>query len=280
MNDGADQAALRRRFDAIAETFDEHAALVREAGSRLLERLDGLRFSPSQIADLGCGTGHQTLALRERFSEVPILALDQSRGMLAQARRRRGRWRPKYELVEANFHTLPLAEASVDLVHACLSLQWSDRLEATLRGLRRIMRPGGLVLVALNGPDTLTELSQTGAVIDCGNACHAQELGDRLIRAGFQEPVLDTDWLTLSYSHFGDLLADLDHLGIGYSLPDDPESLASQLPRNAEGALIVTWEVVYASAWSPDEGQPIRTERGEEASVSISSLGIRRRPGD
>ncbi|NEZ02812.1 methyltransferase domain-containing protein [Wenzhouxiangella sp. XN201] len=280
MNEGADQAALRRRFDAIAETFDEHAALVREVGSRLLERLDGLRFSPRQIADLGCGTGHQTLALHERFSELPILALDQSRGMLAQARRRRGRWRPKYALVEADFHTLPLAEASVDLVHACLSLQWSDRLEATLRGLRRIMRPGGLVLVALNGPDTLTELSQTGAVIDCGNACHAQELGDRLTRAGFQEPVLDTDWLTLSYSHIGDLLADLDHLGIGYSLPDDPESLESQLPRNAEGALIVTWEVVYASAWSPDEGQPIRTERGEEASVSISSLGIRRRPGD
>lgn len=276
MSDGADQAALRRRFDAIAENFDEHAALVREVGSRLLERLDGLRFSPQRIADLGCGTGHQALALRERFSEAPILGLDHSRPMLARARRRRGRWRPKYELLEADFRHLPLAEASVDLLHACLSLQWSA-LDATLHGVRRIMRPRGLVLIALIGPDTLTELEQAGAVIDCGSTCHAQELGDLLTRAGFQEPVLDTDWLTLSYARIDDLLADLDHLGIGYSLPGDPGSLESRLPRNADGALTVTWEVLYASAWSPDEGQPIRTGQGEEASISISSLGIRRR---
>jgi malonyl-CoA O-methyltransferase len=47
--------------------------------------------------------------------------------------------------------------------------------------------------------------------------------------------------------------------------------------RRDDGRYPATWEVVYASAWAPDEGQPIRTEHGEEASVSISSLKVRRR---
>ena len=44
-----------------------------------------------------------------------------------------------------------------------------------------------------------------------------------------------------------------------------------------DGRCPATWEVVYASAWAPDEGQPIRTDRGEEASISVASLKIRQR---
>lgn len=274
MSARTDASRIRRRFDAAAAGYDEHAALFEEVGSRLLERLDGLKFDPERIVDLGCGTGHHTLALRERYPNAQLLAFDSAQGMLDQARKRRGRWRKRFEPVRADFDALPLADASVDLVYANLSMQWSTDLAAALAGLRRIMRPRGLLLMTLPGPDTLVELQRAGAVIQGGVSTHAQELGDLLTRAGFQEPVLDTDWLKTTHANTAGLLADLDHLGLAYSLPGGPGELEASL---GGGEIAVTWEMLYATAWSPDEGQPIRTDRGEEASVSATSLGIRKR---
>lgn len=269
----SDASTIRRRFDIAAERYDEHAALFDEVGRRLLERLDGLRFEPEHIVDLGCGTARHTLELRERYPKARLLALDSAQSMLNQARKRRGRWRPRFHVACADVARLPLAEASVDLVYANLSLQWSGNLAETLAGLRRIMRPRGLLLMTLPGPDTLVELQRAGAVIDGGSRTHAQELGDLLTRAGFQEPVLDTDWLTTTHADISSLLADLDHLGLTYTLPGDPKAIEL---KKGNGEIAVTWEMLYATAWSPDEGQPIRTDHGEEASISAASLGIRK----
>jgi len=274
MSRHADVRRIRQRFDAAAGRYDRHAAVFDEAGRRLLERLDGLRFEPERIVDLGCGTAQRALDLRERYPSADILALDSARAMLGQARKRRGRWRPRFELACAELSALPLAEASVDLLYANLSLQWSHDLAVTLSGLRRVMRPRGLLLMTLPGPDTLVELQRAGAVIDRGTITHAQELGEMLIRAGFQEPVLDTDWLTTTHASIHGLLADLDHLGLTYTLPGGPEPIGESL---GDGKIAVTWEMLYATAWSPDEGQPIRTDHGEEASISAASLGIRKR---
>src|SRR5690625_7044206 len=111
--------------------------------------------------------------------------------MLEQSRRRRGRWRPRFDLAQANYDALPLAQGSVDLVFANMSLQWGTSLANLLMGLRRIMRPDGMVLMTLPGPDTLAELKSAGADLTIGQTTHAQELGDWLFNAGFQEPVLD-----------------------------------------------------------------------------------------
>jgi len=265
-----------QRFDAIAATHDRHAALPREVGQRLLERLDGLNFTPRRIVDLGCATATGTLELASRFPQARLVALERSPGMLDRARRRRGRWRPRFELLRGDFGAPPLAEASCDLVHANLSLQWSTDLYATLSAIRRIMQPRGMLMLSLPGPDTLVELARAGVGLDAGLGIHAQELGDLLIRAGFQEPVLDTDWLTTTHSGLAGLLADCDHLGIRYRLPTATDALDAALRGRDEG-ISVTWEVLYATAWSPDEGQPVRGERGEEASVSVASLGIRKR---
>src|SRR5699024_2561028 len=136
MNEPADTAPIRQRFGALAEHYDQYSAIFDEVGTRLLERLDGLRFAPERILDLGCGTGRHSLALRTRYPDARLLAVDHAPQMLAMARRRRGRWRPRFELACADLSALPIAEASIDLVFANLSLQWSPDLAATLAGLR------------------------------------------------------------------------------------------------------------------------------------------------
>ncbi len=264
-------------FDRIAERYDLYAALPAQIGERLLERLDGLNFSPESILDLGCGTGLQAQRLRQQRPDARVIALDASASMLAQAGKRQGWWRRRFERVCARAEALPLGDASFDLVHANLVLGWCPDWPAVLGQLRRVLRPGGMLLVSTLGLDTLTELRQTplaDQLLPYG-LTDVQRLGSALTQAGFSEPVLDTDWLTASYSGAETLARELR--AIGYLDSSEPAGDIADPDGFRAGGQEVTWEVVYATAWAPDEGQPIRTDRGEEASVSISSLKVRRR---
>lgn len=271
-----------RRFDAVAATYDRHDFIQREVSDRLIERLDGLIFTPERIVDLGCATGRSTRKLSERYRAAQVFGVDSAPAMLARARRRAGRWRRRFDLLRADVGHLPLAESSADLVFSSLTLEWCTNLSAVLAGIRRILRPGGMILVATTGPDTLTELRRAFADIGLPDPApatvHAMQLGDALVAAGFREPVVDTDWLTVKHDSVTGLLDDLERSGtLALDGPGRARLAARMSPGAGDEALPSTWEVVYASAWAPEPGQPIRGERGEEASIPVSSLKVRRR---
>ena len=289
---GVERQAVSRSFSRIAATYDQYAALQVEVGERLLERLDEIRFQPQQILDLGCGTGVQSLALNKRFPDAAIVAMDLVVPMLKQAGKRRGWWKKRFDPVVGNAMQLPLASSTFDLVHSNLMLQWCDDIEAVLANLRRVLKPGGLLLLSTFGPDTLNELRQCATDDNggyfFGHMTDVQRLGSALTRAGFAEPVLDTDWLTSTYARPEDLLEELECIGAiqvdkgTWHIPAKQRGrqhliAAYRQFHHQDGRYPATWEVVYASCWSPDEGQPIRTGQGEEASVSIASLKVRRR---
>ncbi|AKS43182.1 malonyl-ACP O-methyltransferase BioC [Wenzhouxiangella marina] len=283
-----DSKAIARQFGRAADSYDGHAALQREVGERLMERLDGLRFEPQRILDLGCGTGAQSQALHQRFPGARLIASDLAGPMLVQAARRRGWWRKRFDLVQADARALPIAEDSLDLVYCNLMLQWCEDPAAVFANLRRALKPGGLLLISTFGLDTLRELRQAWAAADShphvGRFTDVQRLGSALTRAGFAEPVLDTDWITSTYSRPQELLSELK--GIGATNADQARTRGLTSPtrlrrmlrayetfRQDDGRYPATWEVVYASAWAPEHGQPMRTEQGEEASIPISRLG-------
>jgi malonyl-CoA O-methyltransferase len=287
-----DQRAIVRAFSRAASGYDQHAVLQREVGERLLERLDGIRFQPQAILDLGCGTGVQAQALNQRFPDARVVAMDLALPMLHAAGKRRGWWKKRFDCVAGQAAALPVAQARFDMVYSSLMLQWCDDVGAVLANLRRVLKPGGMLLLSTFGLDTLHELKSAWAAVDegphVGHFTDVQRLGSALTRAGFAEPVLDTDWITTTYSSPRELMRELK--GIGATNADanrqrgltGPARLRAMLRgyeafRRDDGRYPATWEVVYASAWAPDEGQPIRTEHGEEASVSISSLKVRRR---
>jgi malonyl-CoA O-methyltransferase len=287
-----DPKFVARTFGRAAAAYDRHAELQREVGERLLERLDGLKFQPLSILDLGCGTGAQTRALRQRFPQARLLAMDVSVPMLARAARRRGWWRKRFDLAAGDANALPLADARFDLVFSSLMLQWCNDVPAVLANLRRVLRPGGMLLLSSFGLDTLSELRAAWASVDpyprVSRFTDIQRLGSALTGSGFAEPVLDTDWITTTHENPRDLMHDLKGIGASNAAGDrnpgltTPRRLKAMLQayetfRRPDGLYPATWEVLYASAWAPDPGQPIRTERGEEASIPVASLGIRRR---
>ena len=152
------------------------------------------------------------------------------------------------------------------------------------------MKPGALLLFSSFGPDTLHELRSAWAAVDGG--AHVNRffdmhiLGDGLLAAGFRDPVLETDRFTLTYSSPGNLLKELKAIGASNALQHRKAGLGGRTalaamqnayPKSADGSVEATYEVVYACAFAPADGVPIRTGGAEVASVPLSRIAIRRR---
>jgi malonyl-CoA O-methyltransferase len=270
---------VRRAFDRAAGGYDEAAVLQQEVCSRLLQRLDYIRLSPEWILDAGAGTGEAVKALMAKYRKAQLLVLDISERMLAKSAAQGGLLRKPYPVC-ADIEQLPLADASVDLVFSSLTLQWCNDLEATFKGIRRIMKPGGLFMFASFGPDTLKELRACWSCVD--NAVHVNtfedmhDVGDMLLRTGFADPVMESEIITVNYATVDRLMADLR--GIGANVTADggrrgltTKAMLAQL-RNAyeayrrDDVLPASYEIIYGHAWN------VAADSAPQQSVNVDFL--------
>jgi len=285
-----DVARVRRSFGRSAREYDAAAVLQARVRDELLERLDVVRLEPAVVLDLGAGTGHASLALKRRYRSSQVVALDLAEGMLREAGRRQTLLR-RFRRVCAHAASLPLRDASVDLVFSNLMLQWCNEPDAVFRECRRVLKPGGLLTFTTFGPDTLVELRRAWAAADghthVNRFIDMHDLGDALVRSGLAEPVMDVERFTLSYAEVRDLMRDLKAIGAHNANAGRPRGLTGRgaLARmmaayeecRRDGRLPATHEVVYGQAWRPT-GAPRGRSAGGEVMVPISQIG-RRRPG-
>ena len=288
-----DSRHVRRAFSRAAAGYDAAAALQQEVRTRLLESLAYLDDNvPRVVLDVGSGTGHAAAAMRRRWPKAQVIALDLALPMLRQAKKQAGWWKP-FARVCADARALPLAEGSVDVVFSNLCLQWVEDLPAVFAGFRRVLRPGGLLLCSSFGPETLGELraafAEADAVPHVSPFATIAQFGDALVASGFRDPVLDRDLFTLTYPDLPALMHELRAIGATNAMAARRRSLtgrarfaaaaaAYETQRTADGRLPSTWEVLYAQAWAPPAGAPIREGGHEIASVPLSQIPIRRRP--
>ena len=106
------------------------------------------------VADIGCGNGAYLAELARRGHAGPVLGADMSPGMLRAARNRG----PRAGLLVADAMALPLRDSTADLTLAMHMLYHVPDPDRAVRELRRVTRPGGRLIVGLNGPDHLREL--------------------------------------------------------------------------------------------------------------------------
>ena len=279
---GFDTAKVQRAFDAAADAYDEHAVLQSEVAQRLLSRLDWLKIEPLTILDLGAGTGEPTARLMKRYPSASVIALDLSPAMLKKTSKR-GRWLKRPGVVCGNSQQLPLADASVDMVYSSLSLQWCDQPDKAFAEIRRVLKPDGVVLFSTFGPDTLKELRSSWAAVDENHHVHAfmdmHDIGDIIVQAGLQEPVMEREVITLTYDSARDVMRDLKYIGASNALQTRSRGLVGrhrfeQVEQayeqwRVDGRLPASYEVVYGTAWS---GQ---TARDGMATISIDEIGNR-----
>ena len=216
LNNPIDKPAARRAFERAAAGYDSVAVLQKEMATRLLERLNYVRLAPRTILDLGAGTGLAVDELQRRYRQARVLALDFAFPMLRLARRR-GSLLRRPTCLCADAEALPLAEGSIDFIFSNATLQWCNDLDRTFVELRRVLAPGGLLMFTTFGPDTLRELRAAWAQADghghVSPFLDMHDVGDALVRAGFEGPVMDAEQLTLTYQDLGGLINDLRGLG-------------------------------------------------------------------
>jgi malonyl-CoA O-methyltransferase len=280
-----DRAQVRRAFERAAVTYDEAAVLQREVGQRMAERLGFVRMQPVTILDAGCGTGAALGELHARYPDARLIGLDLAFNMTLAARDRAaaaarsaqslvgrvlGTLAPARELrpwcICGDIVSLPLKPASIDLIWSNLTLQWIDDPQKSFAEFRRVLRIGGLLSFTTFGPDTLKELRAAFLAADrathVGRFIDMHDLGDMLVHAGFADPVMDMESLTLTYADAIGLMRDLKAIGAHNVTAGRPRGLmgrqrwqrmlAALEATRREGRLPASFEVVYGHAWKPE----------------------------
>ena len=256
---------VRASFNRAAQHYDEHAFLQREIGDRLIDRLGFMRLTPALVVDLGAGTGYCARRLEQQYSQSHVLLIDLASDMLTTARQQARRWFSKQLFMTADATQLAVRDSAADLVFSNLMLQWCGELNSAFSECRRVLRPGGLLLFSTLGPDTLCELRTAWAAVDetphVNRFLDMHDVGDALVNAGFSSPVLDREFVTLTYANVVAVMRDLKGIGAHNVQAQRARGLFGKRalgaittayePFRVDGRLPCTYEIIFGHAWAP-----------------------------
>ena len=185
-------------------------------------------------------------------------------------------------VVPTQDEALPLRPETIDLAVSALAFQFVNDLPGVLAQIRRALKPDGLLLAAMIGGDTLTELRQSfaAAEAECEGGvsprvapfADLRDVGALLQRAGLALPVTDVDRVVVRYPNTFALMGDLRRMAATNILIDRrraPTRRATMLRMaqiyserfaDPDGRIRATFDVVWLSAWAPHESQqkPLR----------------------
>ena len=121
----------------------------------------------------------------------------------------------------------------------------------------------GFLMCSGLGPDTARELRgvyrEMGWALPTIDFIDMHDLGDELVKAGFADPVMDMEVITLTYDHLDAMFADLRAAGSMCAMKDRRHVLTGRYAWAAartayeklrrDGKLPATFEIVYGHAW-------------------------------
>lgn len=265
-----------KKYSRAAKSYDNANYLQREISDRVINRLQFVKVQPQWVLDLGCGTGNSVKSLKDTYKEANVIGLDVAFSMVEQAKNKQDLQQAK-KYICADAYLLPIASNSLDLVFSNFVLHWCDDLSLVFQELFRVLKPGGLLIFATVGPDSLKELKQSWKAID--NHSHVRDfldmhdVGDKLMQARFYDPVIDMELVTLEYDNILSLLRDVQSWGSHNVTPEQKKGFTTpgQIKRlekayqqfQTNEHLPVTFEIIYGLAWKPDNNTSAKVDAAE-----------------
>jgi malonyl-CoA O-methyltransferase len=165
----------------------------------------------------------------------------------------------------------------VEMVWANMALHMAADPQALMARWHGLLEADGFVMFSCFGPDTLRELRRVYAALGWTPPAHEftdmHDWGDMLAHAGFAEPVMDMERITLSYSSPESLIAELR--GLGRNLHPDRfpglrgrqwrkdlgEAMGRELSSpDEDGRLKLTFEIIYGHAFKPQARLPVQAQ--------------------
>jgi SAM-dependent methyltransferase len=270
-----DRALLRTRQNR-AQRAGPATFLLDRVAEDMGERLHAVLREFADVADIWTPGELLRTPARDRFKSVTDVGLQDS-----------------------EVETLALQPESLDLVVSALALQFVNDLPGVLAQIRRALRPDGLLLAAMIGGDTLTELRQSFAAAEAeleggvsprvAPFADLRDVGALLQRAGLALPVTDVDRVIVRYDSAFALMQDLRRMGATNIMVErrrTPTRRATLLRMaqlygerfaDADGRIRATFDVIWLSGWAPHESQqqplkPGSAKAGLAEAVKRSSL--------
>ena len=253
----ASKSDIARGFGGARETYEGASRLQRRMGHTMLRRLRACPQpeAPVRILDLGCGTGWFTRALLGLGWPGTVSGLDLSPGMVGHARVSSP---SAIHWLIADAESVPLADGSVDLIFSNLMVQWCADPVPVLRECRRLLRPGGRMLVSTLLDGTLAELKQAWQVADPGHehVNHFETEAELVAKTRLALPAATIDVHTFQLTYLSPLAlaAELKHLGAGFkgggrrlaaTAPGRVRAMCRAYPEAAGGGVTAS----YQAAW-------------------------------
>ena len=153
------------------------------------------------------------------------------------------------------------------MLWANMALHEAPDPQALLAEWHAALKVGGFLMFSCLGPDTAIELRALYQQLGWPPAGHEltdmHDWGDMLVAAGFAEPVMDMERITLTFDTPARLLAELAGLGRNYHparfaglrgrawRAQLEKAMGDNFPRAADGRLALTFEVIYGHALKP-----------------------------
>ncbi|WP_029585087.1 methyltransferase domain-containing protein [Bradyrhizobium sp. URHD0069] len=269
-----DRALLRMR-QARALRSGPATFLLDRVVEDMEDRLHAVLRNFADVADIGTPGEVLRQPARDRFKSLVHIGLE------------------KFEQ-----ETLPFQPESLDLVLSALAFQFVNDLPGVLAQIRRVLKPDGLLLAAMIGGDTLTELRQSfaSAEAECEGGisprvapfADLRDVGALLQRAGFALPVTDVDRIVVRYDSAFALMQDLRRMGATNILVErrrTPTRRATMLRMaqiygerfaDPDGRIRATFDVIWLSGWTPHASQQQPLKPGSaKASLAEAVRGKR-----
>lgn len=260
MSSSRDKLLIRRSFAAAANTYDDMAELQRWVGTELLKRCP-LSMPYGRVLDLGCGTGFLAAEMAKNADLEPWV-IDIALPMLFESRRKypdQVMWR-----VCADAEQLPVLDHSLDHLYSNLAFQWLELPGNTFADFRRVLKPGGKLVFATFGPDTLKELKAAWASVDEGvhvnRFLSKAEVLHFLKRAGFQTTKFQSESLSREYASVMALMQELKGLGAHHvnQVSQRKPTTKAQLQRMMQNyetkcaisPVVATYEIFFVEAFA------------------------------
>lgn len=247
---------LNRKYQQLSEMD----GVFQELANRVISRLDYIRITPEIVLDCGSGYGVDSKLLLERYPNARLVCLDSALNFLkavkpscrisAHLSRFFGKRGGHLSLACGDVTALPFVSGSIGLVYSNLLLPYLNDYRLFFQEIARVLKIGGTFCISGLGVDSAKELRELGLSSYIFPDMH--DIGDSLVSAGFSNPVVDTEYITLDYENLETLLKDAQNIACGaagsgcdYLSSETRGNLARQRKLPAK----LTLELFVAHGW-------------------------------
>jgi malonyl-CoA O-methyltransferase len=255
-----------------------------EVARRMADRLPVIKLQPDVVVQWWAHLGASDAILSRAYPKARQLRVEPDMAWREPAAPARRWWSPARWAAPAaeTVAESSLGDGAAQLLWANMGLHFAPDPQAVMRRWRRALQVDGFLMFSTLGPGSLALLRDLYQAerwpVPHAPFVDMHDLGDMLVEAGFADPVMDQDTVTLTWASPEELLAELRQIGgnvdprrhAGLRTPRWRQRLAQALRARADtgGRIALAFEVVYGHAFRP----PPRARVSGETAVALADL--------